>query len=89
MAHHRQAIKRYRNSLENHTRNVSVKSAIKSCSAKLVTLSKEKKSDEAKKILSELYSQIDKAVKYGVLHRKNADRRKSRISKALQVSLKG
>ena len=88
MAHHRQAIKRHRNSLKNRVRNVSTKSNIKSTTGKALTLAKDKKKDEVTKILSDLYSKIDKAVKSGVLHKKNAARRKSRISKALQVSLK-
>lgn len=87
MAHHRQRIKRYRQSVENRARNLASKSAIKTCSAKVITLAKEKKKDEAEKILSELYSKIDKAVKYGVLHKKNAARRKSRIHKALHLAL--
>ena len=83
MAHHRQRIKRYRNSVKNRTRNMAKKSEIKTFSVKVMTLGKEKKKDEAQKALAELYSSIDKAVKYGVLHKKNAARRKSRISKAL------
>ena len=86
MAHHRQRIKRYRNSVKNRTRNMAKKSEIKTFSGKVLTLGKEKKKDEAQKALAELYSSIDKAVKYGVLHKKNAARRKSRISKALAAA---
>lgn len=87
MAHHRQRIKRYRQSVENRARNLASKGAIKTFSAKVITLGKEKKKDEAEKILSELYSKIDKAVKYGVLHKRSAARKKSRIQKALHLAL--
>jgi len=83
MAHHRQVIKRYRQSLKNHARNVFAKSSLKTASAKLLTLAKEKKKIEVEKALAVVYSLIDKAVKYGVLHKNNAARRKSRITHAV------
>ena len=87
MAHHRQRIKRYRNSLKNRTRNLANKSVIKTVLTKVEASGKDKKKEEAQKSLTELYSAIDKAVKYGVLHKKNAARKKSRASKALQTAL--
>ncbi len=89
MAHRRQRIKRYRKSLENHARNISNKRAIKTAAANVLIVGREKKSDEAQKILSDIYSKIDKAVKYGVLHKRTAARKKSRITKALQTALQG
>ncbi len=82
MAHTRQALKRLRTNEEKHLRNRSVKSSIKTTAGKVVAASTEKKKDEASKLLSDAYSQIDKAVKYGVLHKKTAARKKSRLSQA-------
>lgn len=84
MAHTRQAIKRLRTNTEKHLRNKSTKSAIKTIAAKVVTVAKEQKNEDVKKLLAEAYSQIDKAVKYGVLHKKTAARKKSRISSAIK-----
>ena len=41
------------------------------------------KKDEAKKLLSVAYQAIDKAAKRGVIKKNNADRKKSRLMKAL------
>ena len=44
-------------------------------------LVKEKKKDEAKKLLPVAYSTIDKAAKKGIIKKNNASRKKSRLSK--------
>jgi len=40
----------------------------------------EKKKDEAQKMIPELYKNIDKAAKRGVIKKNNASRKKSRLS---------
>lgn len=86
MASSRQAIKRYRNSLVKFASNRSAKRSIKTSASDILSLVQDKKKDEATKLLSEVYSKIDKAVKRGILHKKTAARKKSRITKALQAS---
>ncbi len=39
---------------------------------------------EVQQRMSEAYSKIDKAVKKGVLHRNNGDRKKSRLARTLK-----
>ena len=61
----------------NDRNKKAVKEAIKS----IEKLVKEKKKDEAKKLLPIAYSSIDKATKKGVFKKNNASRKKSRLSK--------
>lgn len=86
MAHSRQALKRLRTSNLKQAKNKSAKKSIKTTTAKLLETAKEKKKDETQKLLSEIYSKIDKAVKQGILHKKTAARKKSRISKVVASS---
>ena len=88
MAQSRQAIKRHRNSLAKQAQNKSVKSALKTTVAKVHSAAKEQKKEEVNKLLSAVFSKIDKAVKYGVLHKNLAARKKSRITKAVAKASK-
>ena len=45
----------------------------------------EKKSAEAKKLLPEIYKALDKAAKVGVIKKNNASRRKSRLTKLIDL----
>lgn len=56
------------------------KSLLKSSLKKIEILAKSDK-DAAKKELSKVYSVIDKAAKKNILHKNNAARKKSRLSK--------
>lgn len=82
MAHTRQALKRLRTNTEKHLKNRSAKSSIKTASAKVTLAAQEQKKEETGKLLSEVYSQIDKAVKQGILHKNTAARKKSRLAQA-------
>lgn len=42
------------------------------------------KKEEAKSLLSQVYKAIDKAAKRGVIKKNTADRKKSRLTKALK-----
>ncbi len=57
------------------------KKAIKESIKDIEKLVKEKKKDEAKKLLPKAYSTIDKACKRGVIKKNNASRKKARLSK--------
>ena len=43
----------------------------------------EKKTDEAKDLLPEIYKSIDKSVKKGVIKKNTGDRKKSRLTKLI------
>ncbi|TES92759.1 MAG: 30S ribosomal protein S20 [Candidatus Cloacimonadota bacterium] len=72
------AKKRLRQNEKRRLRNKSVKSYLKTI-AKKVKSAKEK--EEAKSILNEVYKAYDMAVSKGVIHKNNAARHKSRLTK--------
>jgi len=75
------AKKALRGSLVKKAMNDRNKKNVKESIKKIEKLVKEKKQSEAKKLLSEAYSVIDKAAKRGVIKKNTASRRKSRLSK--------
>lgn len=50
---------------------------------KVRALVAEKKTDEAKKLLSQIYKNLDKSAKKNVIKKNNASRKKGRITKLL------
>jgi len=75
------AKKALRGSLVKKARNDRNKKNIKESVKKIEKLLKEKKNDEAKKMLPSAYSIIDKAAKRGVIKKNTASRKKSKLSK--------
>lgn len=75
------AKKALRGSLVKKAMNDRNKKAIKESIKNIEKLVKEKKKDEAKKLVPAAYSAIDKACKKGVLKKNTASRRKSLISR--------
>lgn len=75
------AKKALRGSLVKKARNDRNKKAVKESVKSIEKLVKEKKKDEAKKLLPVAYSAIDKAAKRGVFKKNTASRKKSRLSK--------
>ncbi|PIW68700.1 MAG: 30S ribosomal protein S20 [Candidatus Omnitrophica bacterium CG12_big_fil_rev_8_21_14_0_65_42_8] len=67
-------------------RNQSVKSRLKTETTKFLGLLSSKKMDEAKKQLTFLVSQLDKAKSKGIIHKNTASRKKSRLMKKLNVT---
>ncbi|MDD4625354.1 MAG: 30S ribosomal protein S20 [Candidatus Paceibacterota bacterium] len=61
--------------------NLQYKKRIKESLKKVRVLSAEKKTEELKAVLPQVYKALDKAAKAGVIKKNNASRRKSRISK--------
>lgn len=61
--------------------NDRIKKNMKESLKEIEKLVKNKKKDEAKKLLPKTYSCIDKACKKGVIKLNNASRKKSRLSK--------
>ncbi len=75
------AKKALRGSLVKKAMNDRNKKNIKESVKKIEKLVKDKKQSEAKKLLPEAYSVIDKAAKRGVIKKNTASRKKSRLSK--------
>ncbi len=75
------AKKALKGSLVKKAMNDRNKKAIKEATKSIEKLIKEKKKDEAKKLLPKAYSVIDKAAKRGVLKKNTASRKKSLLSR--------
>ena len=74
MPHHKSAVKRMRTTKRDRTKNVNVRSELKSLLKRTVEAPK----DSA--LMRETVSQLDRAVKKGVLKKAVANRRKSRLA---------
>lgn len=83
MANHASAIKRHKQSEKRKLRNAAVKTSLKTAVKKVKEAQVAGKADEAKTNLMKAVSEIDKAVSKGVLHRNNAARKVSRLTKQL------
>jgi len=86
LAEHKSALKRARQNEKRRLRNKSTKTRVKS-TVKSVRLSVSEKSKEA--VLSELItaqSIIDNAAKKGVIHKKTASRKISRLSRLVNTN---
>jgi small subunit ribosomal protein S20 len=68
---------------KRHQRNVASKSALKTSTKKVHTAVEAGDADEAGAVLREAAREIDKAASKGVLHKRTAARRKSRLAKAV------
>lgn len=75
------AKKALRSSFRKKAQNDRNKKAMKESIKGIEKLVKEKKKEEAKKLLPKAYSVIDKAAKKGVIKKNTAGRNKSRLSK--------
>jgi len=80
MAHRRSSIKKIRIDKRRRARNVRILSELKTATRKLNAFVLTKNFDEALKESRRYFSKLDKAVKKGVLHKRRASRRKSRIT---------
>ncbi len=76
------AKKKARQAEAHYKRNQATRTAVKTYLKKVITLSKTNL-EEAKKLLPTAYSVIDTARKKNVLHRNNADRKKSLMARAI------
>ena len=81
MANHKSAIKRARQNENRRLRNKSVKTRVKNIVKNVRLAVNEKTKEEALKELDIAKSVIDRAAKKGVIHRKTASRKISRLSK--------
>lgn len=85
MANHKSALKRHRQSVVRRTRNRAVKSVLKN-SIKAVNVAVEKKSQEdAQAELKEAIPTISSAASKGTIHKRNAARKISRLTKKVNA----
>ena len=82
MPHHKSAEKRMRTTKRDRTRNISVKTSLKSA------LKKTAEAPADQKLVSSTASLLDRAVRKGVLSKAAANRRKSRLAKAANRAAK-
>jgi len=85
MPHHKSTAKRVRTNKRDRERNIAVRSQIRTTIRKVREQSDAK---EAPEVLREAHSTLDNAVRKGIVHRKTADRRKSRLAKLVNKSSK-
>jgi len=82
LANHKSALKRVKQSELKHIRNKAVKTRVKNTVKEVRTGSAEAGKDNSS-ILNTAKSIIDKAVKKGVMHKRTASRKISRLSKLI------
>jgi small subunit ribosomal protein S20 len=85
MAITKSAKKALRQSLRRRARNLQKKQKIKNLLKEVKTLVSQKKFEEAKKLLPQVYKVLDKAAKTGLIKKNTAARKKSRITKLVEI----
>jgi small subunit ribosomal protein S20 len=75
--------KTLRQSQKKRIENLLKKRKMKKLSKKVEVLLSQKKSGKAKELLPQIYKEIDKAAKVGLIKDNTAKRRKSRITKLI------
>jgi small subunit ribosomal protein S20 len=83
MANIKSQIKRNRQNAGRHERNMGVRSALKTASKKVETATAEGDLDTAETRRRDAARALDKAASKGILHKRTAARRKSRMAKSL------
>jgi len=84
LANHKSAKKRAKQSQVRRLRNKSVKTTLKNLEKK-IRVAKEENSDNKEEILRKTQSAIHKAAKKGVIHKKTASRKISRLFKFMNA----
>jgi len=77
MPNHKSCVKRLRQEKKRAARNHYVKKTINSLQKKMHS---ELPLEELEQTLQEVYSELDKAAKKGVIHKRTASRRKGRLA---------
>ena len=85
MATHKSAIKRHRQSEKRRQRNVSAKTHVKTRVKAVITSVESKETDSAREELLRATKVIDKAAAKGILHKKTASRKISRLTKKVNA----
>ena len=83
------AKKQMRQNIKRRARNFPVRSELKTLMKKGLKYISDGKLKEAQEFLPKVFSIIDTACKKGLIHPNNADRKKSRVARALNALEKG
>ncbi|MDI6786051.1 MAG: 30S ribosomal protein S20 [bacterium] len=86
---HRSVIKRAKQNEIRKMRNVSAKSRIKTLVKNVNEVLQKKDINETKKAYSVVTKSLDKAAQKGIIHKKTANRKKSRLSKKINLIVSG
>lgn len=86
MANLKSQIKRNRQTVKRHDRNQAVRSALKTSTKKVHTAVAAGDAEGAAALQREAARELDKAVSRGIVHKKTAARRKSRLAKAANAA---
>ncbi|HBF13188.1 MAG TPA: 30S ribosomal protein S20 [Deltaproteobacteria bacterium] len=78
MANHPSALKRHRQSVKHRAQNIEMRAKVKAAIKKL----KVAKKDDVANLLRQVSSLLHKAAQKGVIHKRNASRRISRLTKS-------
>jgi small subunit ribosomal protein S20 len=81
LANHKSALKRSRQSEDRRLRNKAVKTRVKSVTKSVRKVSAENSTEAVAPAFKNAQSNIDKAAKKGVLHKRTAARKVSRLAK--------
>jgi small subunit ribosomal protein S20 len=84
LATSKSAAKRARQNEERRKRNTAVRSGVRTAVRRFQEALEDGDVEEAEKELHHAYSEIDRAVQKGALHKNTASRRKSRLARRLQ-----
>ena len=82
------AKKALRQSYKRQSRNLTYHNKIKDLIKKARTLVVQKKINEAKALLPQIYKALDKAAKSGIIKKQKASRKKSQAAKMVNTPLK-
>ncbi len=81
MANHKSAIKRARQNIDRRTRNKSAKTRVKNVVTDVRLAVKDQPKEAVLETLTNAKSVIDKTARKGIIHKKTAARKISRLSK--------
>ncbi len=85
MATHKSALKRSKQSKEKRLKNRNVKSNLKTTIKAVTAAIEAKDPKKAQEVLSQVTPVINKAASKGVIHKKNAARKISRLTKQVKA----
>ena len=81
------AFKELRKAKKRHLKNIRTTSGLKTLNKKFLDLLGKKEIEQAKKVLQQLISKLDKAVSKKIVPANTASRRKSRLMRKIKSSL--
>ena len=85
MASHKSAIKRAKQSEKRQLRNTATGTSVKTAIKKVLSAVTAKDKEGSKEVLAATIPQISKAAAKGILHKRNASRKISRLTKKVNA----